>query len=150
MVAGFRSGRGATRTRPARVWTSCRYHAAMGRAVLLLHEGGGSGTHYDWLIEGPPGGLLVSFRVSERIDTPGFAHFEAQRIADHRPEYLSYEGPVSGGRGTVRRVAEGTLAIEIDSGEHFLARGRLGRVSGAFEGQLLAGDRWRFVLVAEA
>ena len=32
----------------------------------------------------------------------------ARQLVDHRLEYLVYEGPISGDRGTVRRVAEGT------------------------------------------
>jgi hypothetical protein len=33
---------------------------------------------------------------------------EAQRLADHRLAYLDYEGPVSGDRGSVRRLDSGT------------------------------------------
>jgi hypothetical protein len=33
---------------------------------------------------------------------------EAEELADHRLAYLSYEGPISGDRGTVTRVAAGT------------------------------------------
>jgi hypothetical protein len=29
-------------------------------------------------------------------------HVNAERLADHRKEYLDYEGPVSNGRGSVR------------------------------------------------
>jgi hypothetical protein len=42
---------------------------------------------------------------------------EAQRIADHRPVYLNYEGPIpggsgdsgGGGRGSVRRLRRGRI-----------------------------------------
>lgn len=33
----------------------------------------------------------------------------AKSLADHRLDYLEYEGEVSGDRGSVRRVAEGTF-----------------------------------------
>ncbi len=33
---------------------------------------------------------------------------EAQALSDHRPAYLDYQGPVSGERGTVTRIAAGT------------------------------------------
>lgn len=36
---------------------------------------------------------------------------EATRIADHRIAYLDYEGPVSGGRGTVTRVDGGEYEV---------------------------------------
>jgi hypothetical protein len=32
----------------------------------------------------------------------------AQRLVDHRLEYLEYEGPVSGNRGSVARILRGT------------------------------------------
>ncbi len=35
---------------------------------------------------------------------------DAVRLADHRPAYLDYEGPVSRGRGDVTRVLSGTYA----------------------------------------
>lgn len=34
---------------------------------------------------------------------------EATGLPDHRIAYLEYEGAVSGGRGTVKRLAEGTF-----------------------------------------
>ena len=39
-----------------------------------------------------------------------------ERIADHRPAYLDYEGAVSDKRGTVRRVAWGTVVSEHRQG----------------------------------
>jgi hypothetical protein len=33
-------------------------------------------------------------------------------LGEHRRAYLAYEGPVSGGRGEVRRVAEGRCRLE--------------------------------------
>ncbi len=59
---------------------------------------------------------LVTFRVGERIDQlPRGRRVEAERIADHRVEYLTYEGPLSGDRGTVTRLARGeVVSIEIE------------------------------------
>jgi hypothetical protein len=34
---------------------------------------------------------------------------EAEQLADHRLAYLEYEGPVSGDRGSVRRLDAGTI-----------------------------------------
>src|SRR5690349_9869447 len=108
----------------------------MGRAVLLLHEGGGpgAGTHYDWVIEREPGGPLVSFRVFERIDRGGTGFFEAGRRGDHGGEYLDWGGEGGGGRGQVGGGAEGELRIGQDGGGRFLAEGWLGGAQGRFEG----------------
>ncbi|MEX2218643.1 MAG: hypothetical protein WD749_07760 [Phycisphaerales bacterium] len=130
----------------------------MGKTVLLLHELPDGGRHYDWLLERPGGGgagvgagtgegPLVSFRVSDRIDA-GAVEFVATRQADHRREYLTYEGPVSGGRGVVRRVAEGALEIEEDGPQRFRVRGRLGGATGVFEGHRGTGAAWSFTFVS--
>lgn len=54
----------------------------------------------------------------------------ATSLADHRREYLDYEGPVSGNRGSVSRVDRGTYRVLRESLDEFLvelssARGRL-------------------------
>jgi hypothetical protein len=61
------------------------------------------------MLETVPGGPLVTFRVQHRPDAPETRWFEAERIADHRREYLAYEGAVSGGRGEVERIGVGVL-----------------------------------------
>jgi|GEM_PF-632145 len=90
----------------ARVWVDM---------VLLRHDLPDGTHHHDWLIETTPGAEgLVSFRVGERIDgLAAGAVFEAQAMAPHRAAYLTYEGPVSGGRGEVRRVATGQASWRV-------------------------------------
>lgn len=83
----------------------------MGRTVLLLHRLPDGSSHFDWLIQKGSSGPLIAFRVAERIDRPGVAAFRAQRIPDHRAEYLDYEGPVSGDRGEVQRLAAGRAEL---------------------------------------
>jgi hypothetical protein len=66
----------------------------------------------DWLIAREPQGLepLISFRLPRELDTLAIGESMAiERIADHRPAYLAYEGPISGGRGEVTRLTRGTL-----------------------------------------
>ena len=38
-------------------------------------------------------------------------HISAERIADHRRVYLTYEGEISGGRGQVRRIDAGAAQV---------------------------------------
>jgi hypothetical protein len=81
--------------------------------VQLLHELPDGSHHVDWMIAQDPRGRgpLVTFRVPQRVDALDVGQrLEAVRIADHRPAYLTYEGPVSGQRGTVRRLARGAVA----------------------------------------
>jgi hypothetical protein len=83
--------------------------------VLLLHELADGSSHYDWMVEVPGGTVavggagLMTFRVAVRIDGDGVKGFSAERLGDHRAVYLDYEGPISGGRGRVARVAAGEV-----------------------------------------
>jgi hypothetical protein len=87
----------------------------MVRWVLLRHTLADGTSHLDWMIEREPGGGLLSFRLEQGVDPWAAAEFEARMIGDHRPEYLEYEGPVSGGRGGVRRIARGECDVMIES-----------------------------------
>jgi hypothetical protein len=90
--------------------------------VILEHRLPDGSWHLDWLTEREVGGPLVSFRLSPPPDQgPGSplpaslwailpGRLAAERMPDHRRDYLAFEGEVSGGRGTVRRVAEGLAA----------------------------------------
>ena len=75
----------------------------MPRFVILEHDGP-RGMHWDLLLETGP--ALTTWALAQSPDTPG--PIDAESLADHRIEYLDYEGPVSGDRGTVRRWDAGT------------------------------------------
>jgi hypothetical protein len=98
---------------------------AVTRTVLLRHfdipPGAGLGPdHYDWMIEPREGSpTLITFRVHNRIDLPDLEAwtFSGERVADHRRDYLTYEGPVSGGRGQVQRDASGECVYFEESGD---------------------------------
>lgn len=124
----------------------------MARTVLLEHRTPDGGSHFDWLLApddgryGPDDRVLISFRVSRRIDLEDRpSEFEALRIGDHRWVYLSYEGDLSEDRGSVQRLAEGVWTPEGDE------RGAIsgsavweGRIEWRFEGRQIGDDRWVF------
>lgn len=83
-----------------------------GRYVVLVHEGAPGGAHFDWMLEA--GGVLATWRVPVAPADVPLGGAPAERIGDHRLAYLSHEGVVSGGRGTVRRVEAGTYEGEAD------------------------------------
>jgi predicted esterase len=79
------------------------------RYVILLHEGYG-GDHLDLMVQ--QGSMLVTWQIDQPTPQGPFpAVMQARRIQDHRLEYLDYQGPVSGGRGVVRRVDEGQCDV---------------------------------------
>lgn len=124
----------------------------MGRTVLLRHDLPDGSWHYDWLISPPlppttPPSLeprgLICFRVRDRIDSAEVRQFRAERLADHRAMYLDYAGPVSGGRGTVTRLAEGKMKVEVEGEGELVVTGELGEAQGRWTGTANAGT-WTF------
>lgn len=117
------------------------------RAATLRHETPDGRHHFDLLFEAPDRpagqGALVAFRVATAPeDWPIGEPVELERIVDHRPIYLDYEGEISGGRGRVTRVGQYTFYIDSHSETRFT-----GRLAGrAWSARLrltqASGPRW--------
>lgn len=78
----------------------------MTRFVILHHclpPGGERQSHWDLMIECD--GELLTWALDEYPTLNSW--IGANELANHRIDYLEYEGPVSGGRGEVRRVESG-------------------------------------------
>lgn len=83
--------------------------------VVLRHVRDGHPDHFDWLIARDERGErpLWSWRCAADPSTLApAASMGVRAMADHRTRYLTYEGPISGDRGTVERVAEGTCRCD--------------------------------------
>src|SRR5262245_25239921 len=83
------------------------------RTVVLRHDLPAGSHHFDWMLASDAAGQapLITFRLETPPWTIGPRQStSAKRIADHRPGYLDYQGPVSGDRGSVRRVGQGRIA----------------------------------------
>lgn len=107
----------------------------MPRFAVLAHDH--PAPHWDLFLEAGP--VLRSWRLPVPLDPA--APVPAEPAPDHRPTYLDYEGPVSGGRGTVTRVDAGTFVWEADTPELVAVRLAGGRLAGRLV--LAAGTaRW--------
>lgn len=80
------------------------------RYVILRHEGI-ERPHFDLMFQKDQGddGLLTTWR--SEVWPIGEATGKVEKLDDHRGTYLDYEGPVSNGRGHVRRVEAGTCQV---------------------------------------
>jgi hypothetical protein len=78
------------------------------RYVVLRHDGI-EVPHFDLMFEREAGSDLITFRFP---DWPIWEVTEVTELRPHRRAYLSYEGNISGGRGNVQRIAEGTCRVE--------------------------------------
>jgi len=77
----------------------------MPRFALLRHDSP-RGRHWDLLLEFGP--VLRTWELTE-LPRPG-REMVCRALPDHRPVYLDYEGPISGGRGSVVREEGGAPA----------------------------------------
>jgi hypothetical protein len=116
----------------------------MPRFVVLEHDH--PELHWDLMLE--TGDVLRTWRLLRPPDTLGES-IDAIAIGDHRKAYLDYEGPVSGGRGHVKRW---------DAGEYRSTASQTG-LELFFEGKRLRGaarmcpdkdPAWRFRRDAES
>jgi hypothetical protein len=78
------------------------------RYVVLRHKGYGE-PHFDLMFETSTGSELLTWRSPEWPPTPTT---RMTYLAAHRREYLDYEGPVSGDRGSVRRIHQGEHVVQ--------------------------------------
>ena len=81
----------------------------MSRFVILTHDH--PFLHWDFMLE--DGNILRTWRLDSEPDN-GMG-VSAEPLPEHRRQYLDYEGPVGGDRGTVRRWDYGTFEIVSDS-----------------------------------
>jgi hypothetical protein len=101
----------------------------MPRFVVLEHRlpaADARGLHWDLMLETPP--VLRTWALS--MAPARQVEIGAEALAPHRIEYLDYEGPVAGDRGTVERWDQGTFRWICDEAD---------RVEGEFAGQRLVG-----------
>lgn len=108
----------------------------MPRFAILRHDH--PEFHYDLMLERD--GRLATWRLPEPIEDGCVLIAEA--LPDHRLAYLDYEGPVSGERGSVRRVDGGALHVRA-----WNADGVRAELAGVLlRGELVmdrdAEDRW--------
>lgn len=91
----------------------------MGQWVLLRHDLPDGTSHLDWMLERDDGASpgLLSFRLHAEVPWPPVGRFRGVQIGDHRREYLTYEGEVPGGRGTVRRLDGGAAEVRCVGSE---------------------------------
>jgi DNA polymerase Ligase (LigD) len=97
----------------------------MPRFVLLYHDcppGYARASHWDLMLEqGPVLRTWAVEKLPQEWEVEAAAAVEAgdtvpaEQLADHRLAYLDYEGPLSGGRGSVTRVEAGSYETVDES-----------------------------------
>ena len=113
------------------------------RFVIQEHTTG-SDVHWDFMLEWEPGQALQTYRLDKTPQQILRSPANAVKIFDHPPKFLTYQGPVNKGRGSVRIVEAGTY--QLVNNEH-------DRIELNLAGQILKGkfafchvkdDKWQF------
>jgi len=90
---------------------------------------------------------LITFRLEVGTELAKAGEFKAERIGDHRRDYLTYEGPVSGGRGRVEGSGRYGVVELAESESHLLVV--LEEIGGGvrmkWSGEREGGSHWKFV-----
>ena len=86
--------------------------------VVLRHEGVDE-PHFDLMFETKPGSDLATWRANE---WPVTDSTEFTPLRPHRRAYLTYEGSISGDRGTVVRLHAANHTIEQDTPLHLVVK----------------------------
>jgi len=112
----------------------------MDRPFVILHHTGYGEAHYDLMVQN--GDVLATWQAP--VDPTSLAVGQSvalEKLPDHRLAYLTYEGPIRGGRGSVRRIEGGQADVieRTDSRWHVRLAGEQGSVEmelkAAGEGQ---------------
>jgi DNA polymerase Ligase (LigD) len=112
----------------------------MPRFVVLTHDH--PVLHWDLMLEYE--GHLRTWRLAKPPDAGG--PIEAQAIGDHRLAYLDYEGPVSGGRGHVKRWDTGEYKLTTSTPERIVVYLAGERLIGEASLEPVSSSGWIFQL----
>jgi DNA polymerase Ligase (LigD) len=88
----------------------------MPRFVILAHDH--PTPHWDLFLEAGP--VLRSWRLTQPLANQ--VPINVELTPDHRLDYLEYEGPISGDRGSVARVDSGEFSWERDIPDNVVVR----------------------------
>ncbi len=88
--------------------------------------------------------ILITFRVLDRIDRHDCDSFVADRLDPHRYAYLKHHGPVSGNRGSVKKVAGGLVRIINNLPGGISIRARFTGGQERIWAGMQEGDVWNF------
>ena len=123
------------------------------RTAILEHTTA-DGVHHDWLIEDPrltnPHATDARLWTARVLPPPAqwaiLGEFKLEVLPPHRRAYLDYQGPVSGNRGHVRRIAAGNCLIDLWSAGRIALTMQCDGQCIEIQLHRLASERWAAVI----
>ena len=122
--------------------------------VLLEHRTADT-MHHDWLLADPrladqPDARLFTARLEPHSRAwAARGSWMLEQIKPHRRLYLTYQGPLSGGRGHVRQVDAGWFSPLHWCDEHMVIQLAMRHCQGLIGLRRVEANRWRAVWEAE-
>ena len=117
--------------------------------VILYHEtpdDAAVDSHLDFMLEAND--ELLTWRWGEIPQDNQV--FVVSRLANHRIEYLTLEGKLSGNRGIVTRIDHGTFEPPIENAQQqFSIQLQTTKLQGELVAQTLADEQWEFRFIPE-
>lgn len=124
------------------IWTAPLFlNRAMPRYVILRHElppDAQRPSHWDLMLECGP--ALRTWAINLE---PGCVESDAQALGPHRLDYLGYEGPVGGNRGSVSRWDQGDYEVRHEDDRRLVIILSGQRLRGEMTLSQLDGQLWR-------
>ena len=115
----------------------------MPRFVVQHHQVNESEEHWDLMLE--DGDALATWQVPEPPAQWGKMGI-CRELSPHRKAYLTWQGPISSGRGQVAIVAGGEFTTILRNENLWRLRLAGGRISGLLELSRIDLENWRLLL----
>ncbi len=113
--------------------------------VIQEHLKKDEGIHWDLMLETT--GILETYRMPtppEKIDEN---KIDIIKIADHPLKFLTYEGPVNKGLGSVKIADNGKYLILEQKENYKKLKFEGGKIKGIFTLKLISENKWQLKLI---
>ena len=98
--------------------------------------------HWDFMLEQGPN--LQTYRLDKPPNQILHAPANALKIFDHSLKFLTYQGPVNKGRGSVHIIEAGTYKITRQQQNHIELNLKAQTLKGIFTLSHIKDDKWLF------
>ncbi len=112
-----------------------------GKFVVQRHTSSGSPAHWDLMFEA--GAALETYRVDASPQEWSNQPAKAVRIFDHSLKFLTYEGPVNQGRGSVQIADSGTYKVVAENADERVVELDGKVVAGRFLITFVEDNQWK-------
>jgi bifunctional non-homologous end joining protein LigD len=109
---------------------------------VIQEHSSDSGVHWDFMLES--GGILQTYRLDKAPSQILHLAVNATKIFDHPLKFLTYQGPVNKGQGSVRIIETGTYKM-VHQAHNRIELNLSGKIlKGKFTLTHIEGDNWQF------